>query len=483
MSSHPYGLRGDPFASPATLSAKDASRLIRRRVRAFNGDGGTLFPIATCDLIHEVAGGIPDAMLDLAGRAMHIAAAAGAPAVTPAHVRQAAGSAGGEAATDAPEAARPAATTRDDADDGGDGDAGGEPDAMTEADDVVRTRAEIPTRAEIAARAQAALAWEESPAIADDDPDLPAFHPAAFALPNQPSEKLDPDARDWVSRFIVPSAGVAHRPDESSWPTQTAGARPAAGARKGRPRAAATTTTRTPAPAPVGDDDAVERALAVAYGHAAPRRASHPRPRRRRHSGSQGLLIGIAALCAVAFIVRMSLRGSLLPPGSEPPRPVETSARPAEPQSSAPESPPTGSPRRAAAEREPAPPTSAPAADAIRDEPLIGGRSTAQRLSPSLPLAAPTTPAESVAPVRHEAPAGRFGLEVATFIFEERARVERDRLVQNGLRARLVTTVEYGSRVYRVVVGGFPHPAAAERAADSLLSNGVVLQARVIRNP
>ena len=79
------------------------------------------------------------------------------------------------------------------------------------------------------------------------------------------------------------------------------------------------------------------------------------------------------------------------------------------------------------------------------------------------------------------APAATFGLEVATFIFEERARVERERLAAAGLRARVVTTLEYGSRVYRVVLGGFPDPASAERAADSLLLNGVVLQARVIR--
>ncbi|MGH7731745.1 MAG: SPOR domain-containing protein, partial [Candidatus Eiseniibacteriota bacterium] len=102
----------------------------------------------------------------------------------------------------------------------------------------------------------------------------------------------------------------------------------------------------------------------------------------------------------------------------------------------------------------------------------------ARGLGPTVPApasAAGTTPA-TVAPVRKT-----FGLEVATFIFEERARMERDRLAALGLRARVVTTVEYGSRVYRVVLGGYPDPAAAERAADSLLSNGVILQARVLR--
>src|SRR6185436_11725043 len=172
MSSHPYGLRGDPFASPATLSAKDASRLIRRRVRAFNGDGGVLFPIDTCDLIHESAGGVPDAMLALAGRAMRIAADAGAPAVLPAHVRQATESvpANESRAGEAAIAATPDAAPAHDEAAGGEDDVAQEPEDEAATDDVFRTRSEIPTRAQIAARAQAVLAWEETPAIADDDP-------------------------------------------------------------------------------------------------------------------------------------------------------------------------------------------------------------------------------------------------------------------------------------------------------------------------
>jgi sporulation related protein len=471
MSSHPYGLRGDPFASPATLSAKDASRLIRRRVRAFNGDGGVLFPIDTCDLIHEITGGVPDAMLALAGHAMRIADAEGAPAVMPPHVRQAAGSA---PTTESAPTEETAAGARDDADEGVEQEAFAPEAAAT--DEVVTTRSEIPTRAQISARAQAVLAWEEEPAIADDDPDLPAFHPAAFALPNEPSEKLDTDARDWVSRFIIPSPGVSHRPDAFTHAAHAHAARPAAGGPQ----------VRRSVPAPVSDGDAVESALAAAYGHAAPRRKALPRgPRRRRRSGNQGLLIAVAAVCAVAFIIRMSVRGNLLPPGSETQRPVQTATRPADPaddpQASAPEAPRAEPTSKVTAERETAPAIVPPAATVI-DEPLIGPHSAAQQqLSSSATLTTSGTPPESAVPVRRDY--GKFGLEVATFIFEERARVERDRLVANGLKARLVTTVEYGSRVYRVVVGGFPHPAAAERAADSLLSNGVVLQARVIRNP
>ena len=83
MSELSLGLRADPFVPPATLSAKEASRLIRRRIRACNGDGGLLFPIDACDAIHAAANGVPDAVLMLAGRALAIAAADKARCVTP----------------------------------------------------------------------------------------------------------------------------------------------------------------------------------------------------------------------------------------------------------------------------------------------------------------------------------------------------------------------------------------------------------------
>ena len=96
-----------------------------------------------------------------------------------------------------------------------------------------------------------------------------------------------------------------------------------------------------------------------------------------------------------------------------------------------------------------------------------------------LHAAEPMTVEPAIEAPRRPAPP-RFALEVASFIFEERARLERDRLNDAGLPARVTSTTEFGSRVYRVVVGGYANPAAAERAADSLLSSGVVLQARVV---
>src|SRR5262249_31765289 len=63
----------------------------------------------------------------------------------------------------------------------------------------------------------------------------------------------------------------------------------------------------------------------------------------------------------------------------------------------------------------------------------------------SAPLAGAES-APTVEPARHAAPASRFALEVASFIFEERARQERDRLAAAGLQARAVTTPPVGAR-------------------------------------
>jgi cell division protein FtsN len=108
------------------------------------------------------------------------------------------------------------------------------------------------------------------------------------------------------------------------------------------------------------------------------------------------------------------------------------------------------------------------------------GAQAASPRAPAAPTRAPVAPAAE--PARREA-ASRFGLEVATFIFEGRAETERQRLATAGQRVRILSTWEYGSRVYRVVIGSYRSTAAAERAADSVLSSGLVLQARVVTLP
>jgi sporulation related protein len=487
MSNHPYGLRGDPFAPPATLSPKDASKLIRRRVRAFNGDGGALFPIDACDLIHELTGGIPDAILALAGKAMRVAAAEGASSVSPSHVRRASETAPDVALVEpasavvaAPQAPTDHETAR----------AVRAIDALIEAaEEAVRDDATIIPYHDIAGvEAQAADTDEDDtvPATAHsgqagavasiEDDDLPPFIPASIALPTEPSENLDPGAREWVSRFIGASgagpvtgeASTAH----ASIPHEAASVR--ASTRSARP---------TPATA-----DASPLPVAVQAPPGPRRRPRAPAPRRRRRSSNQGLLVAVAAVCVIAFVVRMSLRGNLVPPGAGPARSTPTSALAVEPGASATrtavgEPEPAAAPsREASVDRE-----HAPEVPPVEHKQIVPApTSTSEPAHPRTGLTPASASGNVPAPVesaRRPAPATTFGLEVATFIFEERARVERERLAAAGLRARVVTTLEYGSRVYRVVLSGFPDPAAAERAADSLLLNGVVLQARVIRVP
>lgn len=455
MSNHPYGLRGDPFSSPATLSAKDASKLIRRRVRAFNGDGGALFPIDTCDLIHDLAGGIPDAMLQLAGRAMRIAAEEGAPAVSPAHVRKAADSAPAESPEPGPSAAREAARALD--------------EEIEAAEVAVNAAIAAAMRANAEAREEAHETPAPAAAAIDfEDPDLPPFQPAPFALPTQPSENLDPDARDWVSRFMGGSsptpAGIVH--------------------------ARRTTTTREVVPEPeMAMSASAEPAgsmpeLAAVYAAHAPKPRFRPVPRRRRgRQGGHGLILAFAAIAVVAFVVRMSVRGNLIAPWTQPDPPARASAPAFEPPAPEP-APGVHALRPADAERTTAPepgstPTGHPPVGDDAEPRQAASLTNTSMVAPAT-LLRPVDTAARATPLR---PAAPFGLEVATFIFEDRARTERDRLSGYGLRARVVTTVEYGSRVYRVVLSGYADPAAAERAADSLLTVGAVLQARVIRVP
>src|SRR5262245_41161438 len=166
MSNHPLGLSEDPFADRAALTVEEASRLIQDRVSASGGDGPGMFPPETCAEIHRRTRGLPDAVRELAGRAMRIAADAGQEAVSVEHVRAAADSDPEDGATHAREQAASAKRAPRT-----------EPEPT--ADATTGTGDEI-----------------------DDVPDLPAFVASGIELPTEPSPDLPPDAREWVARFI-----------------------------------------------------------------------------------------------------------------------------------------------------------------------------------------------------------------------------------------------------------------------------------------
>ena len=516
MSNLPYGLRRDPFSSPATLSAKEASRLIRRRIGAAGGDGGALFPIAACDEIHRLTGGVPDAILDLAAHALTVAGEAGAPAVSVAHVRKAAESvlpAAVGTRTEAPVAAvAPARTGSDDTRE--DEPETDEPEVV-ELADVPETEAD--DSSDVAEPEAEEL--EETPEDAPrgdteegDDDGLPPFHPAGIALPTKPSENLSSDAQEWVARFI-PSQG--HRPSIGA--AARGGTRKASKAARKAREAAPAQVAKAPAPEPParaertsGRDQSAsaersgERAPAKpAAGPRAPaagkatagaggarssgRKADRapsplptavlPAPARRapsllpRRAPSRGVMGAIAALCAVALVAFYSVRtpfwfepesrraARVSPPpdrGSETATDTEPTGTVAEPPATAPG------------------PTTTPA----RETPVHASRSSAAARESGRPASAlRAAPADSA---RRGDAADRYGLEVASFIFEDRAKSERARIAAAGYPVRVVSRFEYGSRVYRVVVGSYARPGAAERAADSLLARGLVLQARVV---
>jgi cell division protein FtsN len=129
----------------------------------------------------------------------------------------------------------------------------------------------------------------------------------------------------------------------------------------------------------------------------------------------------------------------------------------------------------------PSPAIAAPAATA----PPKPARTRRTATSASAEGQATQVPGIAVTPERDgsQTAGGRLAVEVATFIFEDRAETERDRLVAAGQDARVLTESENGAPSYRVVVGSFRSHRAANRAADALLSGGLVQQARVVTLP
>jgi type II secretory pathway predicted ATPase ExeA len=93
--------------------------------------------------------------------------------------------------------------------------------------------------------------------------------------------------------------------------------------------------------------------------------------------------------------------------------------------------------------------------------------------------AAPTRPAPTAAS-KPAAPKSTYSIVVATYINEERANAERDKLAAStGLPTRIATAQEDGASVYRVVVGSFPDRRRAEQSASDLVGKGLINEARI----
>lgn len=118
-------------------------------------------------------------------------------------------------------------------------------------------------------------------------------------------------------------------------------------------------------------------------------------------------------------------------------------------------------------------PLSAPAAAAVKppEKPAApkpsAGASASTPAPTETPAAAPAKPAEK----------GPFGLDVGTFLDEDRAKSELEKLsAATGLKGSVITRDD----VFHVVLGSFPSRAAADKRAESLVGKALVSQAESI---
>jgi hypothetical protein len=98
---------------------------------------------------------------------------------------------------------------------------------------------------------------------------------------------------------------------------------------------------------------------------------------------------------------------------------------------------------------------------------------------PTLAASAPDSPATGTT---SDAP--HYGVGVAAYLDEDRARTEGDRLSHDTtLPATLLPFQEAGTTMYRVVLGRWSTTSDAERAANALMDRGLINEAHVVAIP
>ncbi len=81
-------------------------------------------------------------------------------------------------------------------------------------------------------------------------------------------------------------------------------------------------------------------------------------------------------------------------------------------------------------------------------------------------------------------PTDGFGIETGSFLFEDRAKSEMDRLVgSSGLSGIVAPKREGGETVFRVILGKFSSRTAAEIRAAALVDSSLVREAKVVPRP
>lgn len=97
---------------------------------------------------------------------------------------------------------------------------------------------------------------------------------------------------------------------------------------------------------------------------------------------------------------------------------------------------------------------------------------------------APSRPGARSRPAPDANAARRYTIDVGGYLELQHALVQRDRLEERtGIQAWVVPAVEDGGETHRIVLGIFRSPERATSAADALLGNGMVSEARVVPLP
>jgi type II secretory pathway predicted ATPase ExeA len=433
------------------FSTADTQRYLHHRVNAAGGDGPSLFSRRTCREVATLAGGVARRINALASESLRRARAAEQPTVTPEHVRAAASALWGTAFTTGPLPAEE----------------GGPSDPPTVAPPPApRPQA---TAAEPGARVSAPAARPQAPA---SDPGVPASPRASGAPPSRPpvaraaapveerhasdAEALRPvkiathDAQEWVARFIGDKGPLQI--------SSLAGGSAERVARASEPGAAETQQS------------------GGTSSKAAPRRGGGrhaPSRSKRRHDRGAPIVAALVALVVLVTVALLVRSGGLARVGNG--HAAKATVVAATPRSSAPS------------------PVSIPATARVAPGETKAGPSPAQvGKSAGPPSAPPAKDLEasqrgqdkSAPPAPVENPAQRYTIDVGGYLDFQRALEERDRMQSlTGILAWVVVGDEEKGKAHRIVLGIFRSSDRATSAAEAMLANNTLTEARVVPLP
>ncbi len=491
------------------LSPEETAGYIHHRISVAGGNAWTTFPPETCREVYRVTHGIPREINTIAAQAMITAFSENASSVTSEHVNAARQEAEFSSVL-APQAPKlPTAAEMAAALGAPSGTAAEAPVATaSQAEAGPSDVADAPPSNVTVSRAAAPP--PAAPSAPFPLPKLPQSHspsPHAEAPPawspgphEKPEDRVEPVLREDLQVWNTPASELMKarlRAREGGLEPPVPAPPPAAASALQSPSAAAPPPPlRLPVPP----------YPAAAAESPAPRPGfPAPPPSLRsgldaglaeesRYRGAVPWMIGIAAIAVVLMAVVLTQRFGLinlpLPGGSPRPHAASDAAQLA--------SGPTGgqAPGNAASATDPAiadssarvateAPASSNGAAAIGAAPRSAapaGRTTrtptpAAAASPTAASARTVTPE---AAARHEA-ANIYGIAVGNYLDESRAGEESARLADlTGLSGRVVRNTSDGATMFRVVLGNFGDSPSAERAADRVLGQPGVREARVV---